>query len=63
MLITWTSPITAPYSALVIIPAKLIFLADVSLSGNNSNNASALSPVVNTSSMNVVYPAPVSLGL
>ena len=52
--ITWTSPSVAPYSAFVIIPAKLIFFAEVDESGNNSNNASALSPVVKTSSMNVM---------
>ena len=63
MLIICTSPRVAPYSAEVIIPAKLIFFAEVAESGNNSNNASALSPVVKTSSINVVYPAPVSLGL
>ena len=61
--IIWTSPSVAPYSAFVITPAKLIFFAEVSLSGNSSNNASALSPVVKTSSINVVYPAPVYDGL
>ena len=48
---TCISPKVAPYSAPVIIPEKLIFFAEVSASGNNSNNASAASPVTKTSSM------------
>ena len=54
MFINCVSPSVAAYSALVIIPEKLIFLAEVEESGNNSNNASPLSPVVNTSSIKVV---------
>ena len=49
--ITSISPRVALYSAPVIIPEKLIFFAAVAESGNNSNNASAASPVVNTSSI------------
>ena len=60
--IIWVSPKVAPYSAPVIIPAKLIFFPAVAESGNNSNSASALSPVVNTSSIKVVYAVPVSFG-
>ena len=46
------SPKVAPYSALVIIPAKPIFFEAVEESGNNSNNAAPSSPVVKTSSIN-----------
>ena len=53
-LITCVSPKVAPYSAPVIIPEKLIFLAAVLESGNNSNRASAVSPVIKTSSIKVV---------
>ena len=51
MFINSVSPSVAEYSALVIIPEKLIFFADVPPSGNNSNKASPASPVVNTSSI------------
>ena len=46
------SPSVAPYSALVTIPEKPIFLADCAESRNYSNNASAASPVTRTSSIN-----------
>ena len=51
IVMTCISPKVAPYSAPVIIPEKLIFFADVSASGNNSNKASAASPVTRTSSI------------
>jgi len=52
MLISWISPIVAPYSAPVIIPEKPNFFALAELSGNNSNKASPASPVVKISSTN-----------